>query len=92
MRAEYARTFRDPNTLHAICEEYRASNVQSSRCGANRALPAWYDVLAVWRQWADDVSGRGLDCGHFLPVEAPEETWSELRAFFTASTSQQSVD
>jgi hypothetical protein len=41
---------------------------------------------------AGDVSGRGLDCGHFLPVEAPEETWSELRAFFTASTSQQSVD
>jgi hypothetical protein len=50
VRADYARTFRDPKTLHAICEEYRASNVQSSRCGANRALPAWYDVLAVWRQ------------------------------------------
>ena len=25
MRAEYARTFRDPKTLHAICEEYRAA-------------------------------------------------------------------
>jgi haloacetate dehalogenase len=25
VRAEYARTFRDPTTLHAICEEYRAA-------------------------------------------------------------------
>jgi haloacetate dehalogenase len=25
VRAEYARTFRDPKTLHAICEEYRAA-------------------------------------------------------------------
>jgi haloacetate dehalogenase len=26
MRAEYERTFRDPSTIHAICEEYRASS------------------------------------------------------------------
>ncbi len=39
------------------------------------------DVLAVWRQWADDVRGRGLPCGHFLPEEAPEETAAELKAF-----------
>src|SRR5438270_818969 len=25
VRAEYARAFRDPRTLHAICEEYRAA-------------------------------------------------------------------
>jgi haloacetate dehalogenase len=40
------------------------------------------DVLAVWRDWADDVRGRALDCGHFLPEEAPEETYAALRAFF----------
>ncbi len=32
--------------------------------------------------WADDVQGRALDCGHFLPEEAPEETYTALRAFF----------
>ena len=49
----------------------------------------WYDVLAVWREWAADVRGRGLDCGHYLAEERPDETLAELRAFFgeaTAST------
>jgi haloacetate dehalogenase len=46
------------------------------------ALQAWYDVLAVWRGWADDVRGRALDCGHFLAEEAPDETYTELYAFF----------
>jgi haloacetate dehalogenase len=39
-------------------------------------------VLAVWRDWADDVRGRGFDCGHYLPEEAPEETLAALLAFF----------
>jgi haloacetate dehalogenase len=51
--------------------------------GARGKLPEWYDVLAVWRDWADDVHGRALDCGHHLPEEAPEETYAELHRFFT---------
>ena len=42
------------------------------------------DVLGEWRRWADDVRGRGLDCGHFLPEEAPEETCREILAFLEA--------
>jgi haloacetate dehalogenase len=49
---------------------------------ARGALPAWYDVLEIWREWAQDVRGRAIDSGHFLPEEAPEETARELRAFF----------
>jgi len=45
-------------------------------------LAAWYDVLAVWRDWADDVRGRALDRGHYLAEEAPDETYAALRAFF----------
>jgi haloacetate dehalogenase len=45
-------------------------------------LGRWFDVLGVWREWADDVRGRALDCGHFLAEEAPEETYEELRTFF----------
>jgi len=45
-------------------------------------VESWYDPLAVWRDWADDVRGRALDCGHFLPEEAPDETAAELLAFF----------
>lgn len=47
------------------------------------AVGTWYDPLAVWRGWADDVRGRALNGGHFLPEEAPEATTAELRAFLT---------
>jgi haloacetate dehalogenase len=40
------------------------------------------DPLAVWREWADDVRGGPVACGHHIPEEAPEETIAELRAFF----------
>lgn len=47
-------------------------------------LPKLYDVLAVWRDWADQVEGRGMDCGHYLAEEAPAETYEELQRFFKA--------
>ncbi len=49
------------------------------------ALESWYDTLAVWRGWADDVSGRALDCGHFLIEERPQEVLAALRDFHVAS-------
>ncbi len=42
-----------------------------------------YDVLAEWRKWADEVSGHGLPCGHYLPEEAPQETIAALLTFFS---------
>lgn len=41
-----------------------------------------YDVLAVWRQYAMQVAGRALHCGHFLPEEAPDDVCRELGQFF----------
>jgi haloacetate dehalogenase len=40
-----------------------------------------YDMLAVWRQYAHNVSGEAIDSGHFLPEEAPEANYRALRAF-----------
>jgi haloacetate dehalogenase len=40
-----------------------------------------YDVVAVWRDYAAQVSGKALPGGHFLPEEVPAETLAELRAF-----------
>lgn len=37
--------------------------------------------LDIWRGWASDVQGHAIDCGHFLPEEAPEETLAALLAF-----------
>lgn len=51
--------------------------------GAKGALAAWYDTLAIWRDWADDVQGQPVDCGHFIPEEKPAETLGLLRAFFS---------
>lgn len=42
-----------------------------------------YDVVACWREKASgSVSGQALPCGHFLPEEAPDETFNALRKFF----------
>jgi haloacetate dehalogenase len=51
--------------------------------GGRGKLNTWYDVLAVWRDWADDVRGRAVDCGHYLAEEAPDDTYEELRKFFS---------
>jgi haloacetate dehalogenase len=51
---------------------------------ANGAVAAWYEPLEVWREWAPDVQGGPVDCGHFLPEEAPEEVGRRLGDFFAA--------
>lgn len=51
--------------------------------GAKGALAAWYDTLAVWSEWASDLRGQAIDCGHFLPEEKPIETLAALRSFHT---------
>jgi haloacetate dehalogenase len=45
-------------------------------------IDRWYDVLSVWREWAENVEGRALPCGHYLPEEAPDETAEALLSFF----------
>jgi haloacetate dehalogenase len=52
---------------------------------AKGALARWYDVLAIWREWADDVRGGPIDSGHFMAEEAPEQTTAELRTFFSST-------
>ena len=49
------------------------------------ALAAWYDTLAIWRDWAHDVTGQALDCGHFIVEELPAETLAALRRFHGAA-------
>jgi haloacetate dehalogenase len=99
--ADYLRCVRRPETIHAMCEDYRAgatfdheADEADLRAGRRIACPLlvlwagrdeleeWWDVLEIWRGWADDVRGRPLDCGHYLAEEAPDETYAELRAFF----------
>jgi haloacetate dehalogenase len=97
--AEYERCFRNPDVIHATCEDYRAAasidlvHDEADRgrnkveCpvlvlwGAKGYLDRAYDVLEVWKDYAREVRGRALPCGHFLVEECPEETTTELLAF-----------
>lgn len=97
---DYLRCFRDPGTIHAICEDYRAGATTDMRIdeadfgrkkiacpllalwGGKGRVGAWYDVLAVWRDWAVDVRGHALPSGHYIPEEAPRETLAAFLEFF----------
>ena len=50
--------------------------------GAHGAVGKCFDVLALWRERAHDVSGRDVACGHYIPEEAPYELLREALAFF----------
>ncbi len=50
--------------------------------GEGRAPGSRNDVLDVWKEWAEDVRGLALPCGHFIPEEAPGATIAALRSFF----------
>jgi haloacetate dehalogenase len=100
---DYLRAVRNPRTIHAICEDYRAGATldyhadetdrgeRKIQCpvlalwAGHDELGRWFDVLEVWRQWADDVRGHPIDCGHFLAEEAPDETYAALYEFFAGA-------
>jgi haloacetate dehalogenase len=49
--------------------------------GKHGVVERCFDPLAEWRSVADEVSGRSLDCGHYLPEEQPEELLREVDVF-----------
>ncbi len=49
--------------------------------GAHGLVGRLYDVLGLWRERARDVTGRSIDCGHYLAEEAPADTLAALQAF-----------
>lgn len=95
---EYLRVFKNPETVHAMCEDYRAAasidldhdEADMSRkiaCpllvlwAANGAMGRMYDMLAVWKERAANVTGKGLPGGHSLQESVPDQTLAELLAF-----------
>jgi haloacetate dehalogenase len=52
--------------------------------GAKNAVGSLWDVPATWREKsAASVTGKALDCGHFLQEERPQDLLAELRQFFS---------
>ena len=98
---DYLRCFSNPDTIHASCEDYRASasidlehdtadtNLKLTMpllalWGANGMVGNKYDMLAAWRDVAENVSGFAVPGGHYLPEEAPDETYRALLNFFNS--------
>jgi len=70
-------------------EHDRADDIARIGCplhvlwGKKGLMEQHFDVLATWREKAGGpVTGNALDCGHYLPEEAPEATLAQLRDFF----------
>jgi haloacetate dehalogenase len=50
----------------------------------NGAMDRLYDVLAIWRERARNVTGKGMPGGHNMQEGAPAEVLAELRSFLRA--------
>jgi pimeloyl-ACP methyl ester carboxylesterase len=52
--------------------------------GAKNTVGSLWDVPATWREKsAASVTGKALDCGHFLQEERPQDLLAELREFLS---------
>ena len=49
--------------------------------GSKATLEELYDPIKVWKEWALNVEGQSIDCGHFLPEESPIETYNAIINF-----------
>ncbi|CCE12175.1 Alpha/beta hydrolase fold precursor [Bradyrhizobium sp. STM 3843] len=101
-RDAYHRAFRDPAVQHAICEDYRAALDEDlahdqADCTAGRRLDCPVLVLcssaqnvteriAIWKAWADDVTGIITTGDHLQPEDRPEEVIAALASFFSGTT------
>jgi haloacetate dehalogenase len=99
--AEYERCFKDPQAVHAMCEDYRAAatiDLAHDRADAARRIDcpmhvlwgergvvhALFTPIEDWQaKCSQQVAGRALPSGHYIPEETPELLAAELEAFLT---------
>jgi len=91
--SEYLRCMRNPATVHAMCEDYRANatiDLEHDAADRDRKIACpfivlWgekgglprFDVLAEWRNFAANVRGKALPGTHWLAEQLPAETLAE---------------
>ena len=94
---EYKRAFQRPEVIAATCADYRAGatlddEYDRADLAAGRRITC--PTLAVmsgararreppeaWRQYAQDVRDLTVDCGHFIPEEAPDAIRAPIADF-----------
>jgi haloacetate dehalogenase len=99
--AEYKANLANHETVHAMCEDYRASasidlkeaeeDVVAGRkvqCplrvlwGKQGVAGTLFDALGEWRKVSSQsVDGNGVNSGHYIPEETPEEVIANVLEF-----------
>lgn len=102
--AEFRAATRDPQTVHAMLEDYRAGlcvdheHDRRDRDEGRRIdcplLVLWStrddmeqlygDPLEVWHAWSTDMRGHGIESGHHMAEEAPDDLADALLRHFAA--------
>ena len=53
--------------------------------GSHGVIAKTYNVIESWQERALKVQGKAINCGHFLPEEAPDETYNHIKTFLMES-------
>ena len=96
-RAAYLAAFDEPDTVAAMCADYRASyHLDREHDAADRGtrrmtVPVLLvtgedeaqldDAPRVWDAWTDDLTATRVPGGHFVPEEAPDALVAALGPF-----------
>jgi haloacetate dehalogenase len=81
--------YRAACTIDLVHDRMSRAEGRQVRCpmlalwGEKGKIGGWYDPVAIWREYCSaEVTGRGVDSGHFLAEEAPDEVIAQFEAFF----------
>ena len=98
---EYVRVLKHKPSLHATIEDYRAGasidmKIDASDLGVKLTMPvlvlwgldgkmARYDMVNIWKDHAENVTGRGIaGAGHFMVEDKPHQTLAAIQEFLKA--------
>lgn len=95
---EYLTCFADTQAIHGACEDYRAAasidlahdDAEVGKIktpllalwGADGAIAAHFDCLALWKERANDVQGWALPGGHYVAEQHPQDVLKAWVPFF----------
>ena len=95
---EYLTCFADTRAIHGACEDYRAAasidlahdDAEVGKIktpllalwGADGAIAAHFDCLALWKERANDVQGWALPGGHYVAEQHPQDVLDAWVPFF----------
>ena len=63
-----------PMTRSTTPRATRSVDADARAVGLSRHSEREFGPLAIWKNWAKEVSGKPIDSGHFLPEENPDAT------------------